>query len=191
MDTSKMMNSFKNMTSEDKMCIAFLAIFVLYISFGVHKLPVSYLRLFTNKVHNFVMFAILAAVVYCCPKIGIMFAVALLVTICAAKYPTMEFMDNVAQDQSQQASPTPAPKMMMDNMPGDSACVRTSQFRDEFYPQYVNADYFAYDSKDSQDAVAGFDASSNFDTYEADNGSRSGLNDGTRSSYGSTRSTYN
>lgn len=188
MNSSDLMDRMKNMDKMDYVCIAILVVFVLYSSFGIHFLPVSVLRLFTNKYFNFVMFSLLAATAFCCPKMGVMFAVALLLTICAAKFPTMEFMENVASDEVAQVKPM---EPVMENMPGDQACVRTSSYRNEFYPQYINSDYFAYDAKNNYAGVGGFDSSSKFDSFEADNGSRSGLNDGTRSTYGSNRSTYN
>jgi hypothetical protein len=195
MNTANLMNQVKSMDKTQYIAIGILVIMVLYVSFGIRFLPLRVLKLFTNKYFNFVMFALLAAATCVCPCVGIMFAVALLLTICAAKYPTfesMESMENISAEEYEiapnaDAVTTSAPVMDKD----DKECVKVSQYRNDFYPQYVNSDYFAYDSKNNYQGVGGFDASSKYDSFEADNGSRTGLNDGTRSTYDANRSTYN
>lgn len=186
------MDNFKSRISKlDKAqiaCFVILAIIVLYISFGVNNLPTIISRLFLNKYFNFVMFSIVAIISCKCPCIGIMLAIALLMTIASAEFPLMpvENMENIQEYQqvhSAEQVPTTEAK------PG---CPRVSEYRNEFYPQYVNSDYYAYDSKDAdQQSVTGFDISSRFDYDNADDGSRSGVTDGTRSTYDSNRATYN
>lgn len=186
MDSVKQyMTNMKKMDTKSMVHIAILVVLVLYISFGVEYMPNRVLMAFRNKYFNFVMFAILAIVAYCCPCVGVLLSVALMMTISAANFPILEGMENVSGEMDM--------PVMVENKEESpkNGDIKRCQYRNEFYPQYVNADYFAYDSKNDENSVVGFDQSSRYDTFNADNGSRSGINDGVRSTLGSNRSTYN
>lgn len=175
MSMNKLKMTFEKMDKMQLVSFAVIAIIVLYVSFGIKYVPQRVLSLFSNKFFNFIMFTILAIVSIKCPCTGIMLAVALIMTMCAAKYSSegMEDLENYYKDNADQHAMSytsqyaQIPEKNIDTKETIQAdqvrCPKTSEYRNDFYPSYVNSDYYAYDSKDNQQDIKGFDETDNFE----------------------------
>jgi hypothetical protein len=152
---------------------------VLYAGMAAPQLPENVARLFENQYFRLMIFFLIVYSAQKNPTIAIIAAVGLMVSLqTLSKYDMNRQMINIVETE-ETAMPMPAPDMsnyhmqMSNEIPQEalseleedvqSNCSMSQDFRDKFYPQYVESKGH-HRARDEQAPVAGFDQAQNYAT---------------------------
>ena len=154
---------------------------ILYAGLAAPKLPGYIARLFDNPLFKLLIFFLIAYSARKNPTVAIIASVGLMVSLhTLTRYKVNVQMVSLAQEEAKAAveeevkaavaEEVPAeavegmeeePQIVMDEL-DDVPCAKRADFRDSFYPQYVNMKPDAYQARYSNDDVSGYDVSAKY-----------------------------
>jgi len=165
---------------------------IVYASYAAPRLPPYILKLFDNPLFKILIFFLIVYTSRKNPTVAIVAAVALMVTISALnKFKVDQMMAKLlckekegmtnGMEFAEQQIPRASNEMIMEEIthPVDvsaeamhqiametkeepSQCTRTANFRNSFYPQYVNIKPDAYKARYTGNEVGGFDSNAGY-----------------------------
>lgn len=144
---------------------------ILYAGLAAPKLPETIAKLFDNIIFKFIVLFLVAYGARKNPTIAIIAVVALLISIQALNRIKLnkvlmgimgkEGMEEVAGEEMAEEMPEEMPEEMVpsESMP---QCTQVGQFRNSFYPQYVNMKPDSYMARYTGGDVSGFDPNASY-----------------------------
>ncbi len=182
----RVVNRYLSVLNNNEYVSAGLALFlVLYAGLAAPQLPESVARLFDNPFFKLLIFFLIAYSSKQNPTVAIIAAVGVMVSLMTLnRYKVNRGLVNIVQaEEAAMANanpnnvgaeaPLPEELVLMEgagskaNVPSEvlselDGCVRNANWRNSFYPQYVNMKPDAYMARYSGNAVSGFDSTANY-----------------------------
>jgi len=158
-------NSGMNIIDNNQYLSVALGLFlILYAGLAAPKLPETIAKLFDNVLFKFVILFLVAYGAKKNPTVAIIAVVALLVSIQAANRIKFNkiLMSIMGREGMTEVAPEEIVAVEDEASGGSPGCAHTGQFRNSFYPQYVNMKPDAYLARYTGNSVAGFDPSANY-----------------------------
>jgi len=180
-------NSTKRVLSvfDNEYVSAALSLFlILYAAFAAPRLPERMVRWFDNPLFKLVIFFLIAYMSRKNPTVAIIAAVAVLVTLITLnRYNMNRTMMNAAHAAMAEESAVKStegmagvtmdedfghqgeemmPEEVLADLQEEAACTKNVDYRDEFYPQYVNMKPDAYMARYTGNDISGFDSTAKY-----------------------------
>jgi hypothetical protein len=165
-------NNYLSIIDNDYVAVGLAMFFVMYASLAAPKLPTSATNMLNNSFIRFVAFFMIAYNTRRNPTLALISSVSILIAIHLMNtgMPNVMVFESVYDSNDLIEKPIDPEEKQIEGMTGESedaestTCQIEGNYRNKFYPQYVNMKPWAYAARYNGNTVDGYDSASKYST---------------------------